>query len=360
MKRAVLLLTLAFLAADCRSPSGDAERGGAFRGPAVRAPAAPAATLPADPLPQDAAPETAASSPELAADDGRPRLDMGWLSVEGTSIVGFGLLHLVPPASGPGRFRIRYQDSPDGYGVTDNVQLFVLPGDAFARREMVYGGDLLAFVYDPGEAPGAAPGDKRGDDGYSGYSFAPTLFLNLELTIEREGTYIVAYGPWTDPDTGRPPGDRHTFDLTVEPLGADDADPGSYSWIESEAGELISSNWTNRPMLARGAPIPAEAYAGHAEFFPRIWLEIRPLVLYDARLVRAFGEPPDLDLDGMPEPAALRAEADRLAADGRSALAADRRERAEDLEALALRRDLHMVLTEDLAEKFRRVPIRWR
>jgi hypothetical protein len=285
---------------------------------------------------------------------------MSWLSVEGTSILGFGLLRLVPPETGPGRFRIRYQDTPDGYGVTDNAQLFVLPGDAFARRAMVYGGDLLAFAYDPGEAPDVAPGDKTVEYGYPEYTFAPTLFLDVELHVEREGTYIVAYGPWTDPDTGRPPGDRHTFELTVEPLADGAGGFGSFAWIDSEAGELISSNWTHRPMLARGDPIPAQVYAGRAASFPQIWLEVRPLLLYDARLVRAADEPVDRGLAGAADPVVLRGEADRLEAAGKTALAADRRERAADLEALAQRREFHMVLTPELAEKFRRVPIRLR
>ncbi len=72
------------------------------------------------------------------------------------------------------------------------------------------------------------------------------------------------------------------------------------------------------------------------------------------------GEPLDANLVGVPTPKALRASAEQLEAAGATDLAADRRERAADLEALARRRDRRIVMTPELAEKFRRVPIRWR
>jgi len=285
---------------------------------------------------------------------------MEWLSVQGTSIVGFGILRLVPHASGPTRFRIRYADSPDGYAVTDNAQLFVLPGDAFAQRDVVYGHDLLRFAFEPGKDPDTPPAAKSRDAyGYGSDTYTPTLSLEVTLDVADESTYLVAYGPWTDPDTGRPAGDRHTFELQVEPLPGAGGALGQYAWIESEAGELITSNWTHRPMLARGRPVPADAF-GEAPAVPELYFEIRPLILYDARLVRAAGEPLDTGMAGVPTPKQLRAAAVQLEAAGAADLAADRRERAADLEALARRRDRRIVMTPELAEKFRRVPIRWR
>ena len=300
-------------------------------------------------------------APAVASDDDLAPLPMEWLSVQGTSIVGFGMLRLTPPAGGPGRFRIRYSDSPDGYGVTDNAQLFVLRGDAFAQRPMAYGHEILAFNYDPGTAPDTPPEERSTEFGYPEYTFAPTLHLDVEFEVDAEGVFLIAYGPWTDPDTGRPPGDRHTVQLTVTALPrTQGGDAGSFAWIESEAGELITSNWSHRPMLARGEPIRRAVFHGKWEPAPRVYLEIRPLILYDARLARAAGEPPDLGLTGMPTPAELRAEADVLEKQGKLALAIGRRDRATDLEGIARRRDHHLVLTPELAEKFRRVPIRWR
>lgn len=301
-----------------------------------------------------------ATDPAQTPGDGLTELPMDWLSIQGTSIVGFGMLRLSPPEGGTGRFRIAYQDSPDGYGVTDNAQMFILPGDAFAQRPMAYGHDILAFAYEPGDAPDTPPSARAADYGYaSDAPFAPTLRLSVELDVDEEATFLVAYGPWTDPDTGRPPGDRHTLQLTVTPV-ANGNGAGNYRWIESEAGELITSNWSHRPMLARGQPIPAAVCQSRSADQPRLYLEIRPLILYDARLARAADEPPDLGLTGLPTPEELRKQANAFDAAGKHVLATGCRDRAIDLEAIAKRRDHHLVLTPELAEKFRRVPIRWR
>ena len=158
---------------------------------------------------------------------------------------------------------------------------------------MVYGHDLIAFAFDPGENPDLPPPENR-RGGYYDYpqdGYAPTLHLDVEIEATEETTFLVAYGPWTDPDTGRPPGDRHTFNLVVTPIADDAGRRGQYDWIESEAGELISSNWSHRPELARGKRIPAAAFFGRRPPLPTVHLEIRPLILYDARLVRASDEP---------------------------------------------------------------------
>jgi hypothetical protein len=87
------------------------------------------------------------------------------------------------------------------------------------------------------------------------------------------------------------------------------------------------------------------------------------MILYDGRMVRAADEPPaaaESLAPGTPSPAALRADAERHERDGRAAEAADLRERAADLESHLARADHRLVLTPVLAEKFRRVPIRWR
>ena len=106
----------------------------------------------------------------------------------------------------------------------------------------------------------------------------------------------------------RPPSDRHTFDLDVDCL-----DGGDYRWVESEAGEMVTTNWTARPGVKRGGaavdPLTGE----------RVWIETRILVLYDPKWARAADAPAATDAD---------------------------RER------MPLEPDLHATL--------RRVPIRWR
>ena len=256
-----------------------------------------------------------------------------WLDPRGTSIVGFGILRVVPEPGKTAGVGIRYREVPDGYSSKGNLQLFVLPADAFARRNRAYAGDFVAFSRTKDE--------EAVDDDYA-------LRTSVSgIRAERETTLIVAYGPWTAPDAGRPAGDAPVFRLDV------DVENGEAAWIESEAGELITTNWTARPEVARGSPCK-DPLTGES-----LWIEVRPMILYDARLARAADEPVEPP-PGTTSAAELRAEADRLDEEGRAVAAADRRDRAADLDALAARSDRRLVLTRDLVEKFRRVPIRWR
>lgn len=291
-----------------------------------------AAAAPADPGRQGTPTVAGASAPKPA-----PGADAGpWISWTGTSIVGMGILRVVPAPGGPATFRIRYHEFPDGYATKGNLQLFVLPGDAFATDDRAHAGDFLAFARTADE-------QTTDDDG--------ALRLEVSFTAESERTLLVGYGPWTAPDAGRPAGDVPTFSLTVT------SDRGEHEWLESEAGEFITTNFSLRREVARGKPF-RDPLAAPGAPNADLYIEIRPMILYDARLVRASNEAPDAPAG--PSPAALRAEADAHEKAGRAAIAADRRERAADLEAAAARADRRIVMTPTLAEKFRRVPIRWR
>jgi hypothetical protein len=251
-----------------------------------------------------------------------------------------GILRVVPAAGGTSTFRIRYHEFPDGYATKGNLQLFVLPGDAFATSDRAHAGDFLAFTRTADEQKTDADGALR---------------LETSFTTGRERTVLVGYGPWTAPDAGRPAGDVPTFALAVT------SDTGEHEWLESEAGEFITTNFSLRPEVARGSPFRdpiRDPLAPPGAPGADLHIEIRPMILYDARLVRAADEP--AEAPSGPSPAALRAEADALEKEGRRALAAGRRERAADLEAAAARADRRIVMTPPLAEKFRRVPIRWR
>lgn len=284
------------------------------------------------------------SSSETGVSDGP---ELPWIDTRGTSLVGFGLLRLVPPPGGA-TFRLHYEEEANSYSTADDLQLFVLPFDAFATREMTYADQFLAFTRTDPDARRPAP-ETSGKPGY-GDAYSARLSCELSLTVAEETVVIVAYGPWTGPDTGRPADDAPVF-----ALGVDSENPrAAHAWIESEAGELITTNWTNRPGIARGGPCHDPITDAD------IWVEVRPLILYDGRLARAAGEPVEGDLGDAPEVEALLAEAERLEADGRDDLALDRRERAADLRATARRQDDRLELTPTLAERFRRVPIRWR
>lgn len=260
----------------------------------------------AAPSPQEAAP-----APKAAGDlrvNGRP-----WIDPSGTAIVGFGVLRVVPTTAGkPAWFDLRYEEKPGDYGAGSGseFQLFVLRGDAFATKTNAYADEFKAFTR-----------TKATDDG--DYS------LKTTFTVNEESTVLVCYGPWTAPDSGRPSGDRPAFRIDVTPHD------GTFEWIESEAGELITNNWTNRPGVKRGGVCSRDD--------PQ-WVEVRPMILYDGRFVVT------------PEEAAHDLEAAKVAGGGNQ----DANEENEDHVNAVLRLQRRIVMTRELAEKFRRVPIRWR
>jgi hypothetical protein len=144
---------------------------------------------------------------------------------------------------------------------------------------------------------------------------------------------IVAYGPRTAPDAGRPAGDVPTFRLEVT------SDRGAFEWVESEMGELLTTNWTNRPEVKRGKPFREGDHLSGGD----VYLEVRPMILYDGRMVRSE-DPLDPEF-------------------GRCAVGLDTTDKVEveaDECAHLARVDRRVQMTKALAEKFRRVPIRWR
>jgi hypothetical protein len=263
----------------------------------------------AEPAPPQEAPPAAKANDDLRVGS-RP-----WIDSDGTSIVGFGLLRLVPAPGKTTRFDIRYQEKQGDYsaGIGEDYQLFVLPGDAFAKKPYAYADEFLTFTRTYGSLGSGA------------------YVLRTSVSVAAETTVLVCYGPWTAPDAGRPSGDRPVFRLEVT------SKDGAHEWLESEAGELITTNWTNRPGVKRGGPYPRD----------NVWVEVRPMILYDGRSVRAADEVSD---------AAARVV--YVPVPGESAQ--DAREEDADAQASSARADRRIVMTRELAEKFRRVPIRWR
>jgi hypothetical protein len=278
-------------------------------------PAAPPAPPAANPAPPAApqkppVPETPAPPAEVRRVGSRP-----WLDSTGTAIVGFGILRVVPERGKDATFEIRYEETPTDYAAGDQFQLFILPGDAFAKKSSAYADEFISF------------------DRTHAYSGGKSYALGVSFAAASETTVLVCYGPWTAPDTGRPAGDVPTFNLRVTPHNA------AYEWVESEAGELITTNWTNRPGVKRGGPYIRD----------NVWVEVKPLILYDGRMVRTADEPARV-LPGFADTMSL----------GDPVAALDRRDEDADEIAVSRRADHRITMTRELAEKFRRVPIRWR
>ena len=248
-----------------------------------------------------------------AAPGDAPAAKRPWIDQSGTAIVGFGLLRVVPSPGKTATFDVRYVEKSSDYGQgTGGYQLFVLPGDAYAKKTSAYADEFLAFTR-------SAPSDDS------------DVTLTASFQAASETTLLVGYGPWTAPDSGRPSGDRPVFRLDVTPHD------GAFEWIESEMGELITNNWTNRPGVKRGGSFGKDD--------PQ-WVEVRPMILYDGRMA-ADADHEELKSGGpirkVPAPASR-----------------DQEEARTDGQAYLARSDRRIPLTHELAEKFRRVPIRWR
>jgi hypothetical protein len=244
-----------------------------------------------------------------AQDAAAPAPPRPWIDPSGTAIVGFGVLRVVPSPGKTATFDVRYVEKSSDYGQgTGGYQLFVLPGDAYAKKTSAYADEFLAFARSRPSEDSDVP-------------------LTASFQAASETTVLVCYGPWTAPDSGRPSGDRPVFHLDVTPHD------GAFEWVESEMGELITNNWTNRPGVKRGGPFGKDD--------PQ-WVEVRPMILYDGRMVRTAEEVRSPDSSPM------------------SHATIDDVEAMDDHDVAAARADRRIVMTHELAEKFRRVPIRWR
>jgi hypothetical protein len=205
-----------------------------------------------------------AAAEEAGTTEPAPPWEGPWLLTEGTTTLGFGILRLAPPAGeSTGTFRIRFEDYGDGGYSSDasSACLIVLPGDVFETSDAAWADSWLGFH--------AVPTPKLVEAGEAKY-YPLAITAETTVTVDRERTVLVAYGPWDGADVGRPPSNEHTFTLTVTAENG-----GNYRWVESEAGEMVTTNWTHRPGVARGRPW-TEADSGE-----KLWMETRILVLYD-------------------------------------------------------------------------------
>jgi hypothetical protein len=142
------------------------------------------------------------------------------------------------------------------------------------------------------------------------------------MPVGAPSLFVVGFGPFVGPDTGRPLTLARPYTMEVSGEGA------SWRWVDAEAGELNVKGWTNRPeIVTRGEPVTDPVGAA-----PH-WFEVRPLVVFDRERVRAAGD----------------AEA-----------AKEMRAEAEGLRRSAAVEDARLVLPRALAEKFRLLPFRWK
>jgi hypothetical protein len=269
-------------------------------------------------------------------DPAKPSAPAGWLDDPGTAVLGFGILRAAPEKPGtPGTLRIRYEEKPGDYGSFDSVQLIVLPIEAFAKSGRATAGDARAF---------SRSGPVDGSYAKGGYE------TRVAMPVGAPSLFVVGFGPFVGPDTGRPLTLARPYTMEVSGEGA------SWRWVDAEAGELNVKGWTNRPeIVTRGEPVTDPVGAA-----PH-WFEVRPLVVFDRERVRAAGDAE------APEVLALRKEAEALDAraraleeQGKADVAKEMRAEAEGLRRSAAVEDARLVLPRALAEKFRLLPFRWK
>jgi hypothetical protein len=239
-----------------------------------------------------------------------------------------GLLRVAPSRPGAaGSLRVRYEEKPGDYAEFDSVQLMVLPGDAFAAEGRCFADRSLAF----GRSAGAG-------------SYEATV----EVAVSAPALWIVGYGPYFGPDTGRPLSLTRTFSLEVK-----DAKDATWRWVDEQAGELNVKGWTRRPEIRRGAPARA---SGEEQ-----WFEVRPLVVYDRERVKGPGDAETAaTLAVRKEAASLLARARALADAGQADAAKDLEGEARDLLENADASDDRLPVPAATAERFRRLPFRWK
>jgi hypothetical protein len=269
----------------------------------------------------------AAGGPEDAPPAAAPSAS-DWLADAGTAVLGLGLLRVAPstPAAA-GSVRVRYRETPTDYAAFDSIQLMVLPGGAFAEDGRCFADRALAF----GKGAAGAPFE-----------------VVVEVPVTAPALWIVGYGPFFGPDTGRPLSLTRALSLEVK-----DAKGATWRWVDERAGELNAKGWTNRPEVRRGGPVRVEGQ-DH-------WFEVRPLVVYDRERVRAPGDPETAaTLAVRREAASLSERAKALGEQGKADAARDLEAEAADLLANVDASDDRLPVPAATAERFRRLPFRWK
>lgn len=267
----------------------------------------------------------------VAADPGAPTrsAERAWLDDAGTAVLGFGLLRVSPSRSGvAGSLVLRYEERPGDYAAFDAVQLMILPADAFAGDGRAFADRTLAYA--------------RSEKG--AYS--------VEVTIEvaAPALWIIGYGPFVGPDTGRPMTLARAYALEVTR-----ASGVSRTFVDAEAGELQVKGWTGRPEVERGGPVVDPVTGRHH------WFEVRPELVYDRDRLRAPGDPDsERTAAGRREADTLRSRAKDLESAGKADAAADLRREADDVERQLDAGDERIAVPAPLASRLRRLPFRWR
>lgn len=255
--------------------------------------------------------------------------EKAWLDDSGTAVLGFGLLRVAPSsAGGTGTIRLRYEEKPGDYAAFDSVQLVVFDADALAKDGRAFADATLAFSR----------------------SASGTYEAEVEVAVKAPALWVVGYGPFTGPDTGRPLTLARAYSLEVTR-----AEHASRRFVDAEAGELQIKAWTHRPEVVRGGPVrdPVTA-ADH-------WFEVRLEIVYDADRLRAPDDPQTPEtLAKQREADTLRSRAKELAAAGKADAAADLEREADDVLTNARASDDRIPVPAPLAARLRRLPFRWK
>lgn len=154
------------------------------------------------------------SSPVLAA---KP----DWPGRDGMGIIGFGLVELEPGKTGS-KFRFTYE-IPDKYaGQLDSAQMIILPASALEKYNDIPASALITRVSGKQHLVGKP------------------INLSTEVTIDKPGLYVVAYGPWDGLLTFDNVKGTENYKISAEAVG-----DAQLKWIDQDAGDFTIVDLSN-------------------------------------------------------------------------------------------------------------------
>lgn len=137
-----------------------------------------------------------------------------WPTKDGMGIIGFGLVELEPGEKSK-RFRFTYEIPTQYAGQLDSAQMIILPAEALEKYNNIPASALISRV--------------------SGKQHLPEkpISLSTEVTIEKPGLYVVAYGPWDGLLTFDNVKGTENYKISAEAVG-----DAQLKWIDQDAGDF--------------------------------------------------------------------------------------------------------------------------
>lgn len=137
-----------------------------------------------------------------------------WMGHGGTGIVGFGLVEL-EPGKNSSRFRFTYEIPMQYADQLKSAQMIIMPASALTEFNNIPDTALISRVSGTQHLRGKA------------------INLSTEVTIDKAGLYIVAYGPWDGLLTFDDVKGTENYKIFASSVG-----DAQLRWIDQDAGDF--------------------------------------------------------------------------------------------------------------------------